>query len=86
MSKEDITRQEWIGKEVTIIKSGNTTLKGLCGRITDETKNTFTLRTEKRDKKVMKDVCVFQVEHNNKIYIIDGKELVKRSEDRIKGK
>ena len=81
-----IQKIEWIGKKVKIVKSQNKTLTNIQGMIVDETKNTFTLLRKDVDKKIkiMKNICVFQINHNNKTYEIEGEKLLKRSEERIK--
>ncbi|MFH1439894.1 MAG: hypothetical protein ABIG89_04975 [Candidatus Woesearchaeota archaeon] len=37
-----------------------------------------------RKKKVMKYACVFKIRHGNRTYDVDGRLLVKRSEERVK--
>ncbi len=64
---------------VEITESRNTSLIGLKGTIIDETKNTFTI-TNHKDRKVMKEACIFNIEGN----IVNGESLVARPEDRIK--
>ncbi len=81
---QDIGSIEWIGLNVKIRSSTNATLCGVVGKVVDETRNTFTLLTENKKKKVLKNACVFQIKFNNKDYVVDGKMLEKRPEERIK--
>ena len=81
---KDINSAEWIGLDVKIKSSTNTSLTGVVGKVVDETRNTFTILSGKRKKKVLKNTCIFEVQLNNMVYIVDGKMLEKRPEERIK--
>lgn len=97
---QDILKAEFIGREIEILESKNSSLKGIKGKIIDETKSTFTISTEikndsetekkenKQSKKiiVMKNVITFKTKFNGKSYKIDGKLLAKRPHERIKSK
>ncbi|MEM0230959.1 MAG: ribonuclease P protein subunit [Candidatus Woesearchaeota archaeon] len=72
-----------IGKRVTITASKNKSVKGMCGIVKDETKNTFTILTEKGNKKVIKKQCVFEFEIEGKKIQVKGEEINKRPEDRV---
>lgn len=80
----DIRKAELIGLPLEIEDSENKSLMGLKGTIIDETKNTFTIRTDEGDKKIMKDQVKVLVRKNSKIYRVDGRVLSKRPEERIK--
>ena len=47
-------KQEYIGLDITIIESKNKSLIGLKGKIIDETKNTFKIKTTNETKMVFK--------------------------------
>ncbi len=67
---------ELIGSTAKIISSKNETLIGLRGKITDETKNTITIQ----GKTILKSHITLEI--NNQV--IEGKNIKKRPEDRIK--
>lgn len=71
---------EYLGEQVKIVESKNTSLKGLEGKIIKETKNTFTIRTNNGDKTVTKETCVFHIK-NQKIH---GNKITRKPEERIK--
>ncbi len=77
-------QQEFIGKQLTITKSKNIEQKNITGKIIDETKNTFTIRTQTETQtktiKILKADKEFKI-NNQKI---DGNKITKRPEDRIK--
>ncbi len=83
MVRKPIYPYELIGEKINIIEAKNKANLGINGTIIDETR--FTLKIECGDKiKVLfKKGIVFVIERNG--VQIDGKEIVKRSEDRIKG-
>jgi len=69
-----------IGSIIQIEEAKNKALKGINGKIIDETKNTITIQTTKGTKKIIKDQTTIRI--NNKT--IDGKKLIGRTESRIK--
>ncbi|MFH1771061.1 MAG: ribonuclease P protein subunit [archaeon] len=75
-------KQEYIGLDVEIIESNNKTLTGMKGKLIDETKNTFKIKTIKGTKTVLKNTSTFKI--NNKI--IKGNEITKKPHERIKMK
>ena len=84
MHLKDILRMEFIGNEVEIVKARNSRLKGVKGKIINETKNMITIKTDEGLKKVIKDQAVFRMNFNNKTFEIEGRKLVNRPEDRLK--
>jgi ribonuclease P protein subunit POP4 len=81
---KDIIKHEFIGREIVIVKSTNTSLVGLKGIVVDETKNTLTIDEKGTFKKVLKSQVTFTIEFQGKILEVNGQELVARPEDRIK--
>ncbi|MFH1589764.1 MAG: ribonuclease P protein subunit [archaeon] len=75
-------KQEYIGLDIVVVKSKNTTLTGLKGIIRDETKNTFKIETKQGTKTVLKNSSTFKI--NNKS--IKGNEITKKPHERIKAK
>lgn len=73
-------KQEYIGLDTTIIESKNKSLIGVKGKIIDETKNTFKIKTEKGIKMVMKNISTFRIGNQD----IEGEKIMKKSYDRIK--
>ena len=72
---------ELIGLTVEVVSSKNKTLLGLKGKIIDETRNTITIQGEKV-KKILKSHVTLKI--NGKL--VEGKNIQKRPEDRIKWK
>jgi RNase P/RNase MRP subunit p29 len=83
-SPTNITRHEWIGLWVVVVDASNKDLTGIEGEIVDETKNSFTIKTSKGEKKVLKKKASFKVKLDAKEVIVNGNALVGRPEDRIK--
>lgn len=82
---ETLVRHELIGLRCKIEKSTNKEIIGLEGTVTDETRNTLTLETNKGTKNFIKDQCVFIfIMESGERVRVDGKLLVARPEDRIK--
>jgi ribonuclease P protein subunit POP4 len=81
----DIIRQEFIGTEAKIAKSRDPNYVQVSGKVVDETRNTFTILQEGKNKMIVKDSVVFRFRfHDGTIVEIDGKLLVGRPEDRLK--
>lgn len=64
--KDNRLAAENIGRQAEIVNSRNKTLEGVNGCILWETKNTFVIRTNKQEIRVLKKGCEFR---------IDGKRL-----------
>jgi len=75
-----------IGRKVEIVDSSNETLKGIKGKVVDETKNLLMIDTGKKVKKVLKKEVRFRVTTNEGLVIIDGQVVVGRPEERLKKK
>lgn len=80
MKRKTVSKHILIGKRAEITSSNNKTLIGLNGLIVDETRCTFTLSTEKGDKRIIKSHVTLKIEGE----LIDGKSLSGRPEERIK--
>ena len=83
-NKKRLARSELIGLDVEVIESENHFNRGLKGKIIDETKNIFIVKTEKGKKSIIKDQCVFEFKFKEKNIKINGKSLTTRPEERIK--
>jgi len=84
LNKKKLARSELIGLNVKIIESENSFNKGIKGKIIDETKNMFMVKTEKGRKSIIKNQCVFEFKFKEKDIQINGKSLSTRPEERIK--
>ena len=74
--------KEYIGLNIKIIESTNQTLIGVKGKIIDETKNTFKIKTETKIKTVLKNSSKFKIGEE----IVQGNKITKKPQDRIKMK
>jgi len=84
MQKREAMKAEFIGSYMEVIDSKNKSLIGIKGKVIDETKNTFTIKTKEKMKKIAKNQVVLKVDFLSGEVEIDGKLLVGRSEDRLK--
>ena len=73
---------ELIGETIKIIKSKNKDNIGLTGNVVDETKYTIKISHQGKIKTLMKNNITFQLKN----LIIDGKNMTKRPEERIKSR
>ncbi len=82
--RKQILTAEYIGK-IAIVFDKKTMQQIAAGKIVDETKNTFQLKTITGDKKkIVKKNSFLQMIFLDKTIKIDGQLLAKRSEDRVK--
>jgi len=85
ITPEDIVRHELIGLEVTVSECTNKQLVGLKGRIVDESRNMLKIETQKGEKSLVKEQCVFSfLLPSGKRVKVQGSLLVARPEDRVK--
>ncbi len=83
--EKNLKKGEFIGRNIEIIRSKNRANLGLKGKITDETKNTLQIKTEKGEKKTLiKKNITFKMKTNNNEVIIKGEEIQAAPEERIK--
>jgi ribonuclease P protein subunit POP4 len=84
---QDILRHELIGLEVRIAQAKNPTLRGLKGKIVDETRNMLTLTNGGRTLQIPKDVAKFRFRLKEGTLVdVDGVRLIGRPENRLKTK
>ncbi|MAE42852.1 hypothetical protein CMO93_03700 [Candidatus Woesearchaeota archaeon] len=75
----DILRGEFIGKQVKALN------KGTEGKIIDESKNSFLIRTKNNMKKrLLKQNALFELKLKSGNALIDGNSILMKPEDRIK--
>lgn len=84
MSADDFRRRELIGLGVEVLESTSESYLGIRGRVVDESRNMLTVEQDGREKKVPKDCCKFRFEDGSKTYVVSGKDIKFRPEDRIK--
>ncbi len=77
-------KKEFIAQEVTIVNSENKKNIGLKGKIIDETKNTFLIKTSNGIKRVIKRQNTFEFAADGTKIVVDGKKIAKRPEERIR--
>lgn len=83
---KNILRHELIGLRCEVVKSGNSSQEGIKGSIIDETMKTIVIRTERSQKRIQKQGCVFRVWLGKQVIEINGDYIASRPEDRIKRK
>lgn len=74
---------ELVGEEMEVISSTNPSNLKVTGKIVDETKFTLKIKQNNEIKTLFKNNMVFRLKRSNQI--LDGKDLTKRPEERIKG-
>lgn len=82
ITKKNFLSHEWIGQKVKVIKSSDKK-REIEGIIINETQNTIWIEMKGEKKIVPKKECVFEFDVGEKI-IIEGKNVLKRPEDRVK--
>jgi ribonuclease P protein subunit POP4 len=71
-----------IGAKVKVVKSSNASNKMISGVVVDETKNMFIIMAGDGEKKMIKRQSVFEFESRGKTFLIDGRLLEKRPEEK----
>ena len=81
----DVVKYEFIGLQIRVVKSTNPCVIGTEGKILDETRNTFTILHNNKEKVVVKDTSVFELlMPDGQIVSINGNAIKARPEDRLK--
>lgn len=86
ITSENLVLHELIGLDTTIVQCSSRQLIGLRGKVVDETKSMFTLKTANGFKKFPKENTLWKFSVGNKDIILDGRRLSKRSYERLGGK
>ena len=73
-------RGEFIGRQAKVLECTDASLKGTEGTIVDESKNMLVIETDKKTKKIAKNISTFEIEGE----IVNGKRIAYRPEDRIR--
>ena len=86
ITPQNLVRHELIGLGVKIV-SATDSMEGVSGTVVDESYSTLTIETGGKEKKAVKENCVFVFKLPSKAKVeVDGKVIVGRPEDRIKKK
>jgi ribonuclease P protein subunit POP4 len=75
-----MNREEFIGQALEVKSSGNQSLEGLKGVVVDETKKTFMIDSEGKQRTILKEGSVFLIAGKE----VAGSDILQRPEDRIK--
>ena len=84
MDENRIVKDELIGRHVKIKECTDPTFVNISGMIIDETKNTFLIKTEDKQKRIAKKTATFEFEYKEKKITVKGSRLIYRPEDRTK--
>ncbi len=83
IDRQNVTRHELIGLDVTIVEGSNKDIVGTRGRIIDESRNVLRIESRGREKVAAKHSNVFEFELPDGAQVrIDGDLLIARPEDR----
>jgi ribonuclease P protein subunit POP4 len=84
LAPENLARQELIGLRVLVEDSANPCLKGLSGKVVDETRNTFLLETERGLRRIPKSntSLIFTLPDGRRVKVA-GSVLISQPENRI---
>ncbi len=83
-TKPRITYSKLIGREIEIENHPDPTIKGLRGKVIDETMNTLVIRTPKGDKIIFKKGSLIRIYLHDYTIKVYGDSLVGRPEERVK--
>ncbi len=78
-----IVLHELIGLNVQVVKSRDKYLKGIKGKVVNETKNTLVIRTAAKTIIVPKMNSTFRFSYGKKRFVVDGVEINFRPYERI---
>lgn len=86
ITNENIARHELIGLTVSIVNAADKSRIGTCGIVTDETKNTLTIKDSitAKEKKIPKKECMFRFQIEKEEVDVDGLLIVYNPADRTK--
>ena len=73
--------KEFIFLDLEVVSAANKQLEGIKGKIIDETKYTFKVKTKQKTITLMKNKCLFKIGSD----LFQGSELLKRHYERLKG-
>ena len=77
---KNFIKGELIGLKVKVARCNDPTLVNRTGEIVDETKNTFLIKTEKKEKRIAKNIAQFEIDG----IPVEGKRIKCQPWERIK--
>jgi ribonuclease P protein subunit POP4 len=83
ITKENLLIHEIIGLEAIVVKSNNEQTTGISGKIIDETKSMFFLKTKNGIKKIPKKNTEWKFFLDKSVSTVNGNLLAKRPQERL---
>lgn len=84
---ENVQNHELIGLNAQVVESTNNQIIGFAGKVVDETRFTLTIQTQSGLKMIPKEHSKWKFTINEtQSRVVDGLEISKRPEDRLKVK
>lgn len=80
----ELVAGEFLGRKITVMESTNPTIQNISGYVLNETKNMFIIDVKGREIKIPKSICRFSIDMGSEKFVIDGKFICYRPENRIK--
>ena len=86
ITSSNLVQHELIGLKITVSDSSNPSVRGLEGKVIDESRNMLVIEnTQRGEKKIPKAGNRFIFELNRGVHVrVKGDRLISRPEDRIK--
>lgn len=84
ITKNNIHKHELIGLSAKVISSSDSSLKGISGKIVNETKKTLRIEVDGKEKVLLKKGTVLLLNIKNQEIKLNVSHLTFRPEDRIK--
>ena len=84
MNEKTLAREEFIGLHVKIKECDDPSWIGRSGLIINETKKTFLVEIDGKEKMIAKKTAIFEFDYDGKKITLDGSKIVYRPENRIK--
>ncbi|MBI4363164.1 MAG: ribonuclease P protein subunit [Euryarchaeota archaeon] len=84
LTRRNLLQHELIGLEAEVARSSNPGLRGLRGRVVDETQRTLVLETPRGTRRVPKEAAhfAFTLPGGERVEV-EGRRLLARPEDRV---
>jgi ribonuclease P protein subunit POP4 len=87
ITPQNILRHELIGLDVRVARATNPNLRGVKGKIVDESRNMIAVVDRGRKMLIPKNVATFRFKlEDGTVVDVDGTRLVARPENRLKTK
>ena len=84
MNEKTFAKNEFIGNMVKIKDCSDPIWRGKTGMILDETKNTFLIEIDNKEKTIAKNTAIFEFEYEGKKISLNGSKILFQPEKRIK--